>query len=434
VGKGRLGLWTGVGVNVGTMIGVGVFVSAGFMADTMGPGLILMSWLVGGVLAVAGARAYAAVAAIVPRSGGEYRYLSELFHPWLGMVAGWTSLFAGFAAPVASAAATAGPFMETLFPALPSTAVGVAIIAGITLLHAFHHGLSKGVQDALALAKVVLLFGFIAVGLVAGSTVWPEWRPQSAPQPGPVGNFMAQLVWVMYAYTGWNSAVYAAEEFRDPRRTVPRSMMIAAVAVMVCYLAVNWVLVANLTPDMVTAFLTGDKARITLGHLVVDRLLGDVGGQVMSGLVVVVLISSVSAMTMVGPRVSQVMARDGFLPRALGGVEGRPPLLAVFVQGGLALLIFRFHTLREIIESITVLLTMTSALTVATLFKVQLSPRHHDKPGAAALVGAAVYIALSAWMLYSVFAASLRALLAPAAILVLASVAYLGGRWRASRL
>src|SRR5262245_4801348 len=100
------------------MIGTGVFVSAGFMADTMGPGLILFSWIVGGALAMAGARAYAAVAEIVPRSGGEYRFLSDLFHPWLGLLAGATSLLAGFSAPVASSARTAGPFAQTLFPGL----------------------------------------------------------------------------------------------------------------------------------------------------------------------------------------------------------------------------------------------------------------------------------------------------------------------------
>ena len=422
--KGRLGLWTGVGVNIGTMIGTGVFVSAGFMADSMGPGLILLSWLVGGLLAMSGARAYAAVAAIVPGSGGEYRYLSDLIHPWLGSVAGWTSLIAGFSAPVASAAATAGPFVETLVPGISAFHVGVAIIVGVTMVHAFHHGLSKAVQDGLAIAKVAVLFGFIAVGLVLGATTWPEWQPRSAPTSGPVGNFMAQLVWVMYAYTGWNSAVYAAEEFKDPRRTVPRSMLIAAAAVMVCYLLVNWVLVANLTPDTVGAFLQGDKERITLGHLIVERLLGGVGGQVMSVLVVVALVSSVSAMTMVGPRVIQAMARDGYLPRVLAGRDERPPLLAVFVQGALALAIYAGHSLREIVQNITVLLTITSALTVATLFKVQLSRRHEEKPGAAALIGAALFIALSGWMLSSVFSRSLTALIWPVVIIAVSSLWY----------
>jgi APA family basic amino acid/polyamine antiporter len=424
----RLGLWSGVGVNVGVMIGTGVFVSAGFMADRMPPATILLAWVVGGVVAMAGARAYAAVSALIPRSGGEYRYLSDLFHPWLGTLAGWTSLLAGFAAPVASSAATAGPFAETLLPGLDSGVVGAAIIAGVTLAHAFHHGLSRVVQDTLAVAKVVLVAGFIAAGLVLGESGWPDWSPR-APD-GAVATFMAQLVFVMYAYTGWNSAVYAAEEFDDPRRTVPRSMVIATAAVMLIYLLVNWVLVANLDGAMVAAFVGGDSARITFAHLVTDRLLGDLGGKVMSILVVVVLVSSVSAMTLVGPRVYQEMARDGHLPRVFIGRAGRPPVLSVLLQGAIALAVYATHTLAELIGNITVLLTLSSALTAAGLFRVQLSPRHAEKPGALPLVAAAVYVAMSAWMLAVVFLASARALIWPAILVVASTAAYLARRRR----
>src|SRR5215471_15585110 len=236
------------------MIGTGVFVSAGFMAASMTFGSILLAWLVGGILAMAGARAYAAVAELVPHSGGEYRYLSDLIHPWLGYVAGWTSLLAGFSAPVASSAAIAGPFAETLFPGLDARLFGVAIIVVITLVHAFDLGVSKIVQDGLALVKMVLAVDF----------------------------FMAQLVFVMYAYSGWNTAVYAADEFKDPKRTVPRSMVIGTAVVVALYLLINWVMGANLTQDIVDNFPNLSSSKITLGHLVTVRLLGEVGGQVMS--------------------------------------------------------------------------------------------------------------------------------------------------------
>src|SRR5512143_1229569 len=145
------------------MIGTGVFVSAGYMAAKMTFGAILLAWLVGGVLAMAGARAYAAVAELVPRSGGEYRYLSDLVHPWLGYIAGWTSLLAGFSAPVALSAATAGPFAATLVPGLDPRLFGAAIIVATTLVHAFDLGLSRFVQNGLAVVKMVLVFGFVAV-------------------------------------------------------------------------------------------------------------------------------------------------------------------------------------------------------------------------------------------------------------------------------
>src|SRR5262249_11706822 len=234
--QGSLGLWSGVGMNIGTMVGVGVFLSAGFMANDMTPGAILLSWLVGGVLAAAGARAYAAAAEIVPRSGGEYRYLSDLLHPYLGYLAGWTSLLAGFSAPIATNAATAGAFAGTLSPGLEPRWVGAGIVVLFTLLHALHVSLSKWSQDLLALAKTILLVGFVAAGLAFGSGSSPTWEPQKL---GGLEAFMANLVFVMYAYSGWNTAIYAAEEFKNPRRDVPRAMVIGALGVMLLYLAVN---------------------------------------------------------------------------------------------------------------------------------------------------------------------------------------------------
>ncbi len=219
-----MGLWSGVGVNISTMIGVGVFLSAGFMAGAMGPGTILLSWLVGGALAMAGARAYASVATLVPRSGGEYRYLSDLFHPWLGYLAGWTSLLAGFSAPVASNAGAAGSFTETLFPgSIDGRIVGAILIVAATLSHALHLKASKWTQDLLAIVKVILVGGFIVVGVVFGQHSWPTWTPPHDPPDGHLAFFMAQLVFVMYGYSGWNASIYASDEFAErPKRRPAR--------------------------------------------------------------------------------------------------------------------------------------------------------------------------------------------------------------------
>src|SRR5688572_3318132 len=125
----RLGLWSGVGLVAANMIGAGVFLSAGFMAQEMGPALIMLAWMVGTAIALAGARAYGTVAQLVPRSGGEYRYLSELLHPFLGYLAGWTSLLVGFAAPIAVAAVAAGHFANTLTPVQPAAVGAVVVVA-----------------------------------------------------------------------------------------------------------------------------------------------------------------------------------------------------------------------------------------------------------------------------------------------------------------
>src|SRR6266568_2841330 len=259
--QGSLGLWSGVGMNIGTMVGVGVFLSAGFMANDMTPGQILLAWLVGGLLAAAGARAYAACAEIVPRSGGEYRYLSDLVHPYLGYLAGWASFVAGFSAPIAANAAAAGVFAQTLGPWIDPTRFAVGIIFAFTILHAMQVSVSKWTQNLLPIAKAILLVGFVVAGLVYGSTSPPTWAPAHL---GGTSVFMANLVFVMYAYSGWNTAIYAAEEFKNPRRDVPRAMVIGVAGVMLLYLAVNWVLVANLTPEMVGSFVDADKSKVTM--------------------------------------------------------------------------------------------------------------------------------------------------------------------------
>jgi len=388
-------------------------------------GLILLAWLVGGVLAMAGARAYAAVAELVPRSGGEYRYLSDLVHPWLGYLAGWTSLLAGFSMPVATSAGTAGPFAATLVPALDPKLFAAGLIVAVTLLHALDLGVSKVAQDLLAWAKVVLITGFIVVGFAFGNHGMPAWTPLRTLTSGKADNFMSQLVYVMYAYSGWNSAVYAAEEFKDPKRTVPRSMVIGAALVMVIYLLVNWVLGANLNQATVTTFLHGDSSKITLGHLVTEQLIGPIGGQIMSVLVVIALVSSVSAMTMVGPRVYAAMARDGFLPAIFAGRGDKPPLFSVLLQGVLALVILYLQTLEQLIRNVGVILTLTSALTVAALFKVRHRPKPgQERPGLVPLVAAAVFIAVTVWMLYS----SPQNLVWPLVITVVATVAYFATR------
>lgn len=421
----RLGLWTGIGVNVGTMIGTGVFISAGFMAAKMTFGAILLAWLIGGVLAMFGARAYAAVAELVPRSGGEYRYLSDLVHPWLGYIAGWTSFLAGFSAPIALAAATAGPFAGTLFPGVNPELFGIGLIVVTTLVHAFDLGVSKWVQDALALVKIVLVVGFVVVGLAFGEKHLPTWQPlEPVHGSAAVELLFAQLVFVMYAYSGWNTAIYAAEEFKDPKRTVPRSMIIGTAAVMVLYLLVNWVMGANLTQDMVTTFLQGDLSQITLGHLVTVRLIGSVGGKVMSVLVVLALVSSISSMTMVGPRVYATMAKDGFLPRIFVGASGRPPLFSVLLQGAMAIVILVTHKPNEIMSNVGVLLTLMSALTVAALFKVQIGSSGLPKPGLVPCLCAAGFIAASAWMFQAALNVSMESAFWIGGIVVVSALGY----------
>jgi APA family basic amino acid/polyamine antiporter len=413
-----------VGLVVANTVGVGVLTNTGYMAGRLGPREILLAWLVGGVMAMAGARCYAALAQAIPRSGGEYRYLSDLMHPFWGTLAGWTSLLVGFSAPVALAASTAGPFCAALIPGTPPGLVAVAIIAIATASQAFDLRWSKGTQDALAGVKVLLLAGFMVAGLALGARAVPTWQAVEPSAGFPLRPFAVSLVYIAFAFSGWNTVIYAAEDFRDPRRTVPRAMLVGTAIVTVVYLVVNWIFVANLTGERLVGWLKEDTSRITLAHLLMDQLAGRTAAKLASVLVVLSLASSVMSMTMVGPRVSAAMAREGFLPRALAGKEGRPPLGSVLLQSGLALALVATHGFEELLRSVGAILTLTSGLTVAALIRLRFARTAFTPPSALVMACAVVYVAGATWMLWFTLTESPRTLWWLAIVVAITAIAY----------
>ncbi len=396
----RLGLYSGVGMVIANMIGAGVFLSTGYMAQDLTPGQILLAWVIGALLALCGARAYAGIARIVPRSGGEYRFLSTLVHPALGYLAGWASLLLGFSAPIAIDAIAAGAFAHTLGAWVNPTLFAVALILLMTAVHAVGLRFSVTAQNALVALKIVLVVGFIAVGLGGGNNAWPTWQPTNPSEGFPLGAFMQNLFFIAFAFSGWNAAVYAASEFRNPRRDVPRALILGCSIVGVLYLFVNWVFVANLTPEQFRVVNDYETARITLGHLIMRDVVGDFGAACMSVLAIIAFISAVSAMTFLGPRVYAAMARDGFLPAALKGKEGRPPVGAVMLQGAIALFLVLAYQLGEVLSNVGAILTLFSALTIFSLFWVRFRRKEFSRPQTAALAAALVYLAFSGVMLY----------------------------------
>jgi amino acid transporter len=396
----RLGLFSGMGMVVANMIGAGVFLSTGFMAQELTPKQILLAWAVGAFLALSGARAYAGIAQMVPRSGGEYRYLSTLIHPALGYLAGWASLLLGFSAPIAIDAVAAGAFAKTLNSSINTEIFAALLIVLLTGVHAVGLRFSVTAQNVLVIVKIALVVGFVAVGLARGHNVWPQWQPPTRSVGFPLGPFMQNLFYIAFAFSGWNAAVYAASEFKNARRDVPRAMMLGCALVGVLYLVVNWVFVANLTPEQCKVVFTYETARITLGHLIMKNLAGEVGAACMSVLAIVAFISAVSAMTFLGPRVYAAMSRDGFLPRVLQGKEGKPPIGAVVLQGAIALFLVFAYRLQEVLNNVGAILTLFSALTVFSLFWIRFRRKEPAKPALTALMAAFFYLLLSGVMLY----------------------------------
>lgn len=390
---------------VSNMVGAGVFISAGFMAEDLSPGLILIAWGLGAFIALSGARVYATVATWIPRSGGEYRYLSDLMHPAVGCLAGWASLLVGFSAPVAVNAVAAGEFARTLGIAMPAQWFGAGLIVALGLVHSAGPRASKRGHNLLFIANGFLLVGFSLTGIFFGNNAWPTWTPGAASAtttPGfPSEAFARGLFFIAFAFSGWNAASYAASEFRDPRRDVPRALMIGCSLVAVLYLGVNWVFVANLTPTDFKVVLAYNESRVTLGHVVLSRLLGPTGGMLMSLLVLVAFTSAASAMTVVGPRSYAAMASDGYLPAFLRVAEGQVPVRSILLQCAVSLIVLATHTLQQALANVGALLTLFAALVSVTIFRRALSPEQvSGKPDAWTLAAATVHLASSIFLLY----------------------------------
>jgi APA family basic amino acid/polyamine antiporter len=404
------------------------------MAQVLNPGQILTAWIIGTLLALSGAKAYSGIAQIVPQSGGEYRFLSTLIHPALGYLAGWASLLLGFSAPIALDAIAAGAFARTLHHGVNPTLFAALMIVALTVVHAVGLRFSVAAQNALVVLKLVLVVGFVIAGISGGSNAWPTWEPPNQSEGFPIGPFMQNLFYIAFAFSGWNAAVYAASEFKNPKRDVPRALILGCAVVGVLYLFVNWVFVANLTPEQIQiggfqydvkgAVLENKTSLITLGHLIMKNILGEKGAACMSVLAIIAFTSAVSAMTFLGPRVYAAMARDGFLPATFKGKAGKPPVVAVALQGAIALILIIFYGLQDILNNVGAILTLFSALTVFSLFWICFRRREYPRPSASVLIAAFLYLMLAGVMLYFGFMNSLTLCLWVGACILASLVGY----------
>lgn len=343
------------------MVGAAVFTSAGLSLNDLGSReLVLLAWAIGGVLALLGALSYAALARRMPQSGGEYHYLSHGVHPLAGFLAGWVSLLVGFTAPIALAAhalhAYLAPWTGGSFS---PEVIATAAIAGAGLMHGFRVQGGALLQTLVVALKLALIAGFLGVGLAA----LPELAPEPAPARFDAPTFAQTLVWVSLSYSGWNAAVYLAAEVRDPQRNVGRAMLLGTVVVVVVYLALNSVFLYSASIEA----LAGKEA---IGAVAAMNLGGPWLRDAVSAVVALALFSSVSAMVMAGPRVYARMAEDGVFPRLFDAGRGVPSA-AIALQVGLAVAMVWVSTLQSLLDYCGFTLSLSTAATVAVLFRLR---------------------------------------------------------------
>lgn len=388
----RLGTLGTTAFVVSNMIGVGIFTTTGFLAGDLGqPQLVIGIWLVGAALALAGALCYSELGTNFPRSGGEYVYLSEAWGPAWGFIDGWISFFAGFSAPTAAAALAAAAYLAHFFPSLAadSTAVwavplgfahlrlGVAqgmacsLVAVFTAINVVDVSRVEKLQVWLTGTKLVVIGAFLLLGFSIGQGDWAHFTmpAQRTVASSLASQFAVSLIFVFYGYSGWNAAVYVAEEVRDPERTLPVALVAGTLSVAVIYAALNVLYVyANSLDDM--------KGVVAVGALAAKTLFGKQAGGVFSAAMAVSLLATINAMCLIGPRVYYAMARNRafFATAARVHPRWKSPWVAVIAQGACCCLLIVTGTFESLGYYIGFLLFLFSALSVLALFKFRKRP------------------------------------------------------------
>ena len=325
---------TAIAVVVANMIGTGVFTSLGFqLLDIQSGFALLMLWIVGGITALCGALTYAELGSALPRSGGEYNFLTHCYHPVAGFISGWISSTIGFAAPVALAAITFGAYLSSVFPFLSKTALAIVLIILLSLIHGTTHKNSAGLQWIFTLIKLLLIGLFCIAAIVLVDVPQPisfmpalvDWKVVFS------GSFAVSLIYVSYAYNGWNAATYLSSELEQPQKTLPRILLTGTLLVTVSYVALNFVFLYSAPINEMTG-------KVEIGYVVAQSIFGEVGAMVTGVIMALLLISTVSAMTIAGPRVLQVIGEDFHLFKSLSVLNSSGiPTRAIYFQSTIAL-------------------------------------------------------------------------------------------------
>lgn len=343
------------------MIGTGVFTSVGFqLSSIQNTWSILLLWLVGGILALFGAFAYAELGTHFKESGGDYIYLSRVFHPMLGYLSAWAGLTVGFSAPVALAAMAFTKYLAP-FGLQGNVWLAIAVIVLIGLMHSFTIRHSSRLQNYSTLIKVLFIVNLIFMGFfIPGNLnnaiqLDNSWHEEIL-QPG----FAVSMVYVAFAYTGWNAAAYVVDEIDNPRKNLPKALIGSTLFVATVYVFFQLALLKN-----ATALQMQGKEEVTF--IAFDNLLGSTGGKWVSIFIAIQLVATISSYLWVGPRVTWAMARENKLwqPLAKKNKHGIP-VAAVWVHVFISIVLALTGSFEKILLYAGFILQLMASLTVAT--------------------------------------------------------------------
>ena len=401
VPKPHLSMWTSASFIVASMIGTGVFTSLGYQLleiNTIFP--LILLWLIGGIIAFCGALTYGELATTYPRSGGEYSLLSTILHPSLGFGAGLVSATIGFAAPGVLAAIALGSYLTIFFQNIEPSLFAILIISLIHIIHVKSIKLGTSFQNISTLIKIIFILVFIAFGLNIENPQSLTLLPVEGDMDVIFGApFAVSLVWVSYAYTGWNTVIYVAGEVKNPIQNITKSMLVSTSIVMILYLLLNFTFLFT-TPLMT---LQGEVEVALISGI---EIFGVNGGKVISLSISLLLLSTISSYIYIGPRVLAIMGEDYkelnfFNKKNIKGI----PVNAFALQFFLSIIFILTSSFEQVLIYTSICLIIISSLTVFSLFFSRFKEKNLSRPYKAFgyPLTPLIYLMLNFWILFYSF-------------------------------
>jgi len=379
----KLGLFPATNIVIANMIGAGIFTTSGLlMTGLNNPILMLALWIVGGIIALFGALSYGELGAAMPGAGGEYLFLSRLYHPIFGFLSGWVSFLVGFSAPIAASALGFSEYFSRAVPGFPAwfensgimgpeltkKFLAVAVIIIFTFIH--YRGIKYGakIQNVLTLLKITLIVVLLIAGFSSGNGTLTNFSEGGKVMSGLAGwkTIGLSLMWIMFAYSGWNASTYLGAEIKNPSKILPRSLIYGTIIVIVLYLAINILYVYSIRPEEM-------KDVISVGGLAMGNLFGKPAEILFSLLIAFALFSSLSAFIIIGPRVYYSMAKDGLFFKSVAKIHSRfqVPSNSILLQCLIAVILALSGTFEQVLTYMGFALGIFPVLTIAGVFKMR---------------------------------------------------------------
>lgn len=363
--KQKIGWKTAAALVISNMIGTGVFTSLGYqLTDIQNTWSIVLIWLLGGLFALIGAFTYAELGTNFDDSGGDYIFLSKLIHPMVGYIYAWVSLTVGFSAPIAISVMAMKSYLNPINPSIFNEWFGILVILILTAIHSISVGqsgkfqnISTGIKIGFVLILIILGFSLVPTQEITAINLSNSWQDEIL-LPG----FAVSLLYVTYAYTGWNSAAYIVDEIDDARKNLPKALLLGTLLVTVLYVLLQIVFLKHASVNQLSG-------KVEVAFIAFKNLLGPEGGNWVSYFIAIQLIATVSGYLWIGSRITFAMAKDHSMWKKIA-VKNKNgiPVRALWLQAVISIILTLTGTFEQVLLYASFVLQLMGTLTVASIF------------------------------------------------------------------